>query len=91
MVNNTEILPPIWLSSHTEKSNEIPLSNENFEVRKPISVTLNKGWNRVLLKLPVGQFTTSQVRLVKWHFNFAFVTLDGKKQIEGLVYKSKLN
>ena len=44
-INDTEIQPPIWKSSHNEKSNEIPLTNENFEVRKPIAVTLNKGFD----------------------------------------------
>lgn len=88
-LNGEEILPPQWASSHTEKSNEIPLTNENFEVRKPIAVTLNKGWNTVLLKLPIGKFNTSQVRLVKWHFNFAFVTLDGKNEVNNLIFKTE--
>lgn len=77
------------MSSHTEKSNETPLTNENFEVRKPIAVILNKGWNTVLLKLPVGKFNTPQVRLVKWHFNFAFVTLDGKNEVNDLIFKTE--
>ncbi|WP_172918033.1 family 20 glycosylhydrolase [Capnocytophaga canis] len=85
-INGTEILPPVWASSHKEKSNEIPLTNENFEVRNPIAVTLQKGWNKILLKLPIGKFSTPEVRLVKWHFNFAFVTLDGKKDVEGLIF-----
>ncbi|MDO4229502.1 MAG: family 20 glycosylhydrolase [Capnocytophaga sp.] len=86
-INDTEVQPPLWQSSHTEKSNETPLTNENFEVRPPIAVTLHKGWNKVLLKLPVGQFSTPEVRLVKWHFNFAFVSLDGKSGVEGLRFK----
>lgn len=85
-INDTEIQPPVWKSSHTEKSEETPLTNENFEVRPPIAVTLNKGWNKVLIKLPVGKFSTPEVRLVKWHFNFAFVSLDGKTEVEGLKF-----
>lgn len=86
-INDTEIQPPVWKSSHTEKSEETPLTNENFEVRPPIAVTLNKGWNKVLIKLLVGKFSTPEVRLVKWHFNFAFVSLDGKTEVEGLRFK----
>ncbi|MDL2223194.1 beta-N-acetylhexosaminidase [Bacteroidales bacterium OttesenSCG-928-M11] len=85
-INNKEIQPPIWESNHTVFSNEIPLTNENFEVRPPLPVDLEKGWNKVLLKLPVGQFTTSEIRLVKWMFNCIFVTPDGKDSVEGLIY-----
>lgn len=84
--NNKELQPPVWLSEHTEKSNEIPLTNENFEVRPPCKVTLNKGWNKVLLKLPIGEFTTDKVRLVKWMFTCVFVTPDSKNEVEGLIY-----
>ncbi|MFK8284844.1 family 20 glycosylhydrolase [Capnocytophaga canis] len=83
-INNSEIHPPNWQSSHTQKSNETPLTNENFEVRPPIPVILKKGWNKILLKLPIGHFSTPEVRLVKWHFNFAFVSLDGKNEIQQL-------
>ena len=84
-INDSEIKPPVWESSHTIKSNEIPLTNENFQVRPPILVRLNKGWNKVLLKLPVGQFSTNEIRLGKWMFTCVFVTTDGN-QIEGLIY-----
>lgn len=84
-INDNEIEPPIWESSHTTKSNEIRLTNENFQSRPPIPVRLNKGWNKVLLKLPVGQFSTNEIRLVKWMFTCVFVTPDGK-QIEKLIY-----
>ncbi len=85
-VNDTEIAPPVWENTHTEKSNEITLKNENFAARPPISVELNKGWNKVLPKLPIGKFSTPEVRLQKWMFTFVFVTPDGKNAVEGLVY-----
>ena len=85
-LNDTEILPPVWTNTHTVKSNEIPLGNENFEVRPPVSVHLKKGWNKVLLKLPVGKFSSSQVRLVKWMYTAVFVTPDGKDAVKGLIY-----
>lgn len=85
-INDEEIMPPLWMSEHTVLSNEIPLTNENFQVRKPLEVHLNKGWNKVLLKLPVANFSSKEVRLVKWMFTCVFVDLQGKNEIEGLIY-----
>ena len=85
-VNDQEITPPVWTATHREKSNEIPLGNENCVSRKPTPVHLGKGWNKVFMKLPVGTFNTPEVRLVKWMFTFVCVTPDGEKAVEGLVY-----
>lgn len=85
-LNYKEILPPVWENSHTERSNEITMKNENFVTRPPLQVELNKGWNKVLLKLPVGKFSTPEIRLQKWMFTFVFVTPDGKKAVDGLIY-----
>ncbi|MEG0647381.1 MAG: family 20 glycosylhydrolase, partial [Bacteroides sp.] len=85
-VNDKELLPPLWTATHRKKSNEIALGNENCVARPPVAVHLNKGWNKVLLKLPVGRFSTPEVRLVKWMFTTVFVTLDGEKAVEGLIY-----
>ncbi len=80
-VNNKEVSPPIWKNSHQNNNNEISLKNENFQSRPPTRINLKKGWNNVVLKLPVGQFSTTELRLVKWMFTF--VILDG----EGLIFK----
>ncbi len=85
-LNDKKVEPPMWTAAHTVHSNEIPLGNENFEARDPIPVTLQKGWNKVLLKLPVGAFSTPEVRLVKWMFTFVFVTPDGKEAVSDLIY-----
>ncbi len=85
-LNDCEILPPVWTATHRQRSNEIVLGNENCVVRDPMSVTLNRGWNKVLLKLPVGKFSVPEVRLVKWMFTVVFVTLDGEKAVDGLIY-----
>ena len=85
-LNGEEIMPPVWTATHTEKSNETALGNENSVVRPPVRVRLRKGWNHVFLKLPVGRFTTPEVRLVKWMFTVAFVTLDGEQALEGLIF-----
>lgn len=85
-VNDKEILPPVWTKTHRVKSNEVPLGNENCVARPPLSVHLDKGWNKVLLKLPVGKFSSPDVRLVKWMFTAVFVTPDGEQAVDGLVY-----
>ncbi|MEG0033769.1 MAG: beta-N-acetylhexosaminidase, partial [Mucinivorans sp.] len=87
-INGNLIAPPVWQSTHTVKSNETPLTNENFESRDPLAIHLNKGWNRVVIKLPVGEFTSHNVRLVKWMFNFAFVNMEGTDSIPGLIYRA---
>lgn len=85
-INDEEIAPPTWTATHTTKSNEIALGNENCVARPPMLVKLNKGWNKVFWKLPIGKFRSNEVRLVKWMFTTVFVTPDGQKAVEGLVY-----
>lgn len=85
-LNDQAIEPPVWTATHRLKSNETPLGNENCVARPPIPVHLNKGWNKVLLKLPVGKFSIPEVRLMKWMFTFVLVTPDGNQAVEGLVY-----
>lgn len=85
-LNDQEIMPPVWTATHKEKSNEIALGNENCVGREPTKVHLQKGWNKVFMKLPVGKFNTPEVRLVKWMFTFVFVTPDGEKALDGLIY-----
>ena len=85
-INDREIMPPVWTATHQVKSNEIPLGNENCVARSPLAVHLNKGWNKVFLKLPVGEFRMDQTRLVKWMFTAVFVTPDGERAAEGLIY-----
>ncbi len=69
-VNGQEVSPPDWQNRHSEKSNEIALGNENFQSRPPTFISLNKGWNHMVMKLPIGQFSSPQIRLVKWMFTF---------------------
>ena len=85
-INGNELSAPHWTATHTERTNEMPLGNENFAARPVLPVTLNKGWNQVMLKLPVGEFRTPETRLVKWMFTFVFTTPDGKHAAPGLVY-----
>ncbi len=72
-LNGEEINPPVWENTNTVRSNEIALRNENAVSRPPIEITLDKGWNKLLLKLPIGKFSTPEVRLVKWMFTAAII------------------
>lgn len=72
-LNGKEIMPPVWENTNTERSNEITLKNENYMSRPAIDITLKKGWNKLMLKLPVGKFSSKENRLVKWMFTVALV------------------
>lgn len=85
-LNDKELLPPVWTNTYREKATEIDLANENCTGRPPMPVHLDKGWNKVFMKLPVGRFTTPQTRLVKWMFTAVFVTPDGSRAVDGLTY-----
>lgn len=72
-LNGQEIMPPVWKNTNTERSNEITLKNENYMSRPAIDITLKKGWNKLMLKLPVGKFSSKETRLVKWMFTAAIL------------------
>lgn len=72
-LNGQEIMPPVWKNTNAERSNEITLKNENYMSRPAIDITLKKGWNKLMLKLPVGKFSSKETRLVKWMFTAALV------------------
>ena len=72
-LNGKEIMPPVWENTNTERSNEITLKNENYVSRPAVDITLKKGWNKLMLKLPVGKFSSKETRLVKWMFTVALI------------------
>lgn len=72
-LNGQEIMPSVWENTNTERSNEITLKNENYMSRPAIDITLKKGWNKLMLKLPVGKFSSKETRLVKWMFMAAIL------------------
>lgn len=78
-VNGQEIPPPQWAETHTVRDNEIPLGNENIPSRKPIPVQLSKGWNKVLVKLPIDKFHARETRLIKWMFTASLVNPSGRR------------
>ena len=83
-VNDNEILPPAWENTGVAINNEVDLRNENFTARKPVEITLDKGWNKVFIKLPY--VPADGVRLNKWMFTCVFTDLNGENAVEGLVY-----
>lgn len=85
-LNGEEIKAPVWTATHTELSNEIPLGNENATARPPLRIKLRKGWNRILIKLPISNFTLPQIRLNKWMFAAAIVTTDGREALSNIEY-----
>lgn len=70
-VNGDIIHPPLWKHADRKGNLEIPLIDEGYEYRKPTLIQLKKGWNTVLIKLPVGSFTGKDWNNpVKWMFTF---------------------
>lgn len=54
-VNNQLIAPPIWKRGGQKGNAEIPLSDEGYEYRIPTMIGLQKGWNKVRIKIPIDQ------------------------------------
>ena len=64
-------------------TNEDLLENENFSARPATQISLIKGRNKVLLKLP---FNPNGTRLKKWMFTFVLTDKSGRNALEGIVY-----
>lgn len=77
-VNDLRVEPPNWQQPGFRPSSlEQPYRNEPYEARESTTVWLRQGWNRVLVKVPVGAFSTPEYRLVKWLFTCVFVRRQG--------------
>lgn len=84
-LNGEELLPPVWSNAGVPIDNEVELGNENFTARPPVPVHLDKGWNKVLMKLPYVS-TAGKVRLNKWMFTFVLTDKDGLNALDGVIY-----
>lgn len=70
-VNGQLIPAPKWKNAGQKGNSELPLVDENYESRVPTEIPLQKGWNTVLLKCPVGSFKGKNGQNpVKWMFSF---------------------
>ncbi|MBQ3440438.1 MAG: family 20 glycosylhydrolase [Bacteroidales bacterium] len=88
-VHGAEVLPPTWEGNTELADYQAPFGNANASGRPPQPVKLAKGWNDVLVKLPVGAFSTKENRLTKWMFTCAFTTPDGRAAAD-IKYADKL-
>jgi len=88
-VHGAEVLPPTWEGNTELADYQEPFGNANASGRPPQPVKLAKGWNDVLVKLPVGAFSTKENRLTKWMFTCAFTTPDGRAAAD-IKYADKL-
>lgn len=79
-INGKEIMAPHWENTHHERNNELCLRNENAASRPPVVVSLQRGWNKIMLKLPVASFKSPATRLVKWMFTAALVKVPATSQ-----------
>ena len=82
-LNRKLVEAPIWKNPGlTEKTEEIPFEDENYFFRKPTKISLKKGWNEVLLKVPQGG------KSWKWMFTFVPVRIENEqiKEIEELKF-----
>ena len=86
-LNDVEIPGPTWTNAGRSVSSEVPLKNENFTERAPVSIQLQQGWNKVFLKLPY--VSASNVRLNKWMFTFVITDIEGRNALDGLIYSPK--
>ncbi|MBL0337454.1 MAG: hypothetical protein IPP73_19710 [Chitinophagaceae bacterium] len=72
-VNGKLITPPKWKHGGQKGDSEIPLIDEGYEYREPAKIFLQKGWNTVLIKAPVGSYSGEWQNPVKWMFTFVEV------------------
>ncbi len=82
-LNRKLVEAPIWKNPGlAEKTEEIPFEDENYFFRKPTKISLKKGWNEVLLKVPQGG------KSWKWMFTFVPVRIENEqiKEIKGLKF-----
>ena len=86
-VNGKLIEPPIWNNPGVEvRSDEVPFSDENYFFRDPSKINFERGWNVVLLKIPVLTHT--------WKRMFTFVPVDvsagNAREVEGLRFSAHI-
>ena len=86
-VNKQQINAPTWQQPGLESnSEEIPFTDENYFFREPTYINFEKGWNEVLLKIPLTENT--------WKRMFTFVPLAGSngnfQEVEQLKYNSEI-
>lgn len=79
-INGQSVAPPEWEKPGRYKA---PVTEESYIYRKPMKVSLNKGWNTVMMK--------STNKFSPWSVTFLPIEWDGKgfREVKGLKYSSK--
>lgn len=69
LLNGQLLPPPHWKQAGVKGDAELPLVDEGYEYRVPTAARVQKGWNTILVKLPVKSFKgTDWQNPVKWMF-----------------------
>lgn len=70
-VNGQRIGPPLWLQAGMSGDLEKPMADEGYVYRAPTKIRLKKGYNKVLVKLPIASFKGIDWKNPeKWMFTF---------------------
>ena len=86
-LNGMEISAPLWQQPDAEikqDHTENGLTNENMTNRPPVAIHLNKGWNKVFMKLPHAN--NGGTKRDKWQFTFVITDADGREALDGILY-----
>jgi hypothetical protein len=80
-INGKAVPPPVWENPGV-KDDEVPFTNEIYTSRPPSRISLQQGWNRVLIR-SAPQW--------KWVFSFTPIEWDGRvaREVEGLRYQAE--
>lgn len=78
-LNDVELLAPLWKYHGDIVPLETPLGDVNLASRQPLVLHLEKGWNKVFMKLPY--VPVEGIRLNKWKFTFVFTDLEGRRAL----------
>jgi len=89
-INGHAIAPPLWARAGQNGDLEIPYQDENYSFRPPASVQLKKGWNTLLLKIPVGKFDGPWYQPVKWMFSALFVQPQSGSSVNNMEQNASL-
>ena len=98
-VNGTELPPPVWKKPgqmpgpdvpylmYVHEIDEIPFVDEEYYMREPAEVALDKGWNHIRLVVPMPE---PAKRHYPWVATFVPVsgTTDHPSEVEGLIFRS---
>lgn len=86
-VNDVEIPAPEWQQPDAQIVQDTGaggLTNENLTARRVVRLTLEKGWNKVLMRLPYAD--SGGTRREKWQFTFVLTDPQGRNALDGVVY-----